>query len=127
MPAKQTREAIEAELNASERARLVQKFQEIIEDWGEFERDLQQREDEVGLPTFYRSKPIAERMAGVGMSQEAIDHVKTWMDAIVKINSGRIDELPDHVKSELAEQVDAELSGAEQLAAIVGSNRKTPS
>ena len=47
MPAKQTRESIEAEL---------------------------------GLPTFYRSKPIVERMAALGYDQAAIDHVKTWLD-----------------------------------------------
>jgi hypothetical protein len=43
-------------------------------------------------------------MAAVGM----IDHVKTWMDSIVKIN----------------DQADAELSGAELLEGIVQNHRK---
>jgi hypothetical protein len=124
MPAKQTKESIEAELNESELDRLVQRFREIIQDWDAFEKDLQECEDEAGLPAFYRSKPIGERMAAVGMSQEAIEHVTTWMDAIVKINSGRADELPDDVKRDLAAQVDAELTGAELLADIVQSHRK---
>src|ERR1700716_963344 len=87
MPAKQTRESIEAELGGC-------------------------------------SKPIVERMAAIGASQAEIDHVRTWLDALSKIVSGRMDELPDQVKSELAAQADAELSGAEQLAAIVGGNSK---
>ena len=124
MPAKQTKESIEAELNASERDRAVQRMREVIRDHEEFERDLQEREAEAGLPTFYRSKPIVERMAAVGMSQAAIDHVSTWLDAINKIGSGRSDELPDHVKGELAADADAELSGAELLAGIVQNHRK---
>jgi putative SOS response-associated peptidase YedK len=44
-------------------------------------------------------------------------------DDALKIQ-GRRDELPDHVKSELADLADAELSGAERLAAIVDQQRK---
>ena len=82
MPAKQTKESMEAEL---------------------------------GLPRFYRSKPIVERMAALGYDQAAIDHVKTWLDVLTKIVSGRHDELPDHVRNELAADADAELSGPELL------------
>jgi sugar-specific transcriptional regulator TrmB len=89
----------EAEQNNGERERLVQKLRELIENCSEFERDLQAREAEAGSPTYNKSKPIGERMAAVGMSQEAIDLVKTCMGAIT---SGRGDELPDYVKSELA-------------------------
>lgn len=123
MPAKETRESIEAELNADERERLVQKLRELMQNCAEFEKDLQAHETEAGLPTD-QSKPIVARMAAVGMSQDAIDRVKTWMDAIVKINSGRVDELPDRMKSELAAQADAELCGAELLEGIVQNHRK---
>jgi hypothetical protein len=124
MPAKQTREAIEAELNESEKDRVVRKLREIIQEWDAFEKDLQQCEHEAGLPAFYRSKSIAERMAAVGMSQQEIEHVTAWMEAVVEINSGRANELPDHVKTELAAQADAELTGAELLADIVQAHRK---
>ena len=102
----------------------MQKLRQILLDHEEFEKDLRQLEDEAGLPVFYRSKPIPERMAAVGMSQGAIDHVQKWLDAISKVGSGRGDELPDDVKRELAEEADAELSGAELLADIVQSHRK---
>jgi hypothetical protein len=91
MPAKQTKESMEAEL---------------------------------GLPTFYRSKPIVERMAALGYDQAAIDHVKTWLDVLTKIVSGRQDELADHLKNEFAADADAELTGVELLADIVQNRRK---
>jgi hypothetical protein len=108
MPAKETRESIEAELNGGERERLLQKLRELVQNWAEFERVLQEREAKAGLPTYDQSKPIVERMAAVGMSQDAIDHFKTWMDSIVKINA----------------QADAELSGAELLEGIAQNHRK---
>src|SRR3979490_519438 len=102
MPAKETRESIEAELNAGARERRGQKLRELIQNCTELERDLEEREAEAGLPTYEKSKSIVERMAAVGMGQDPIDHVKTLMDAILKTSSSRGDELPDHVKSELA-------------------------
>jgi hypothetical protein len=122
MPAKQTKESIEAELNASEKDRVVQKLRAVAQEAQEFERRLQELEAEAGLPTFYRSKPIVERMAAIGFDQAAIDHVQKWLGVISKMVRG--DELPDDVKRELAEEADAELSGAELLAGIVQSHRK---
>jgi hypothetical protein len=48
------------------------------------------------------------------------------LDALSKVVSGRVDELPDHLKSELAAEADAELAGAELLADIVRSQRTLP-
>jgi len=124
VPAKQTRESIEAELNASERDRVIRKLQDTAQEAMEWENRLQEMEDEAGLPTFYRSKPIVERIAALGMSQEAIDRVQMWLDTFSKILSGRTDELPDHLKQELAPEADAELTGAELLADIVQNHRK---
>jgi hypothetical protein len=124
VPAKQTRESIEAELNASERDRVIRKLQDTAQEAMEWENRLQEMEDEAGLPTFYRSKPIVERIAALGMSQEAIDRVQMWLDTFSKILSGRADELPDHLKQELAPEADAELTGAELLADIVQNHRK---
>jgi len=124
VPAKQTRESIEAELNASERDRVIRKLQDTAQEAMDWENRLQEMEDEAGLPTFYRSKPIVERIAALGMSQEAIDRVQMWLDTFSKILSGRTDELPDHLKQELAPEADAELTGAELLADIVQNRRK---
>ena len=105
MPQKETRESIEAELNASKRERIALQLQELVREAHLVENDLRSLEDEHGIPEFARSRPLPERMAAVG-------------------RQGRSDDLPDDVKSELAAQADAELSGAKQLAAIVDQQRK---
>jgi hypothetical protein len=63
-------------------------------------------------------------MAAIGMRQATIERISTFLDALEEVRQGRISEVPDHVKSEFAGQADAELSGAEQLAAIVDQQRK---
>lgn len=75
MPAKQTRESIEAELNAGEREREQQLLSKAIQDFHELEKDLRAARGR-GLPAFY------ERMAVVGLSQAVIDRVKKDMDAL---------------------------------------------
>jgi hypothetical protein len=124
MPAKQTKEAIEAELNASERERIALQLQDVLNEFDEVEKQLRTLEDEHGIPEFARSRPLPERMAAIGMRQATIERISTFLDALEKVRQGRISEVPDHVKSELADQADAELSGAEQLAAIVDQQRR---
>jgi hypothetical protein len=124
MPQKETRESIEAELNASKRERIALQLQELVREAHLVENDLRSLEDEHGIPEFARSRPLPERMAAVGMSRAVIDRISKFMDALSMVRQGRSDDLPDDVKSELAAQADAELSGAEQLAAIVGQQRK---
>jgi len=124
MPAKQTKKAIEAELNASERERIALQLQDVLNEFDEVEKQLRTLEDEHGIPEFARSRPLPERMAAIGMRQATIERISTFLGALEKVRQGRISEVPDHVKSELADQADAELSGAEQLAAIVDQQRR---
>jgi hypothetical protein len=58
-----------------ERERIVVELRSVIDEIEEFEAQFQALEKGAGLPGFYRSKPITERMAHLGMSQEAIDVV----------------------------------------------------
>jgi hypothetical protein len=102
MPAKQTKESIETELDASAKARVARKLHDAAQDAQEFEMRMQELEAEAGLPAFYQSKPVVERMAALGMSQDLIDHARTRLDALSKVVSGRSDELPEHFKAELA-------------------------
>ena len=124
MPTKQTKESIKAEVNASDVERIALQLQEVARDAELVEKDLRALEDELGIPEFARSLPLPERMAAVGMSSAGIERLSTFLDALDMVRQGRRDELPDHVKSELADLADAELSGAEQLAAIVDRERK---
>jgi hypothetical protein len=55
MPEKQTREGIEAELNASESERISLQLQEVVREAELVEKDLRALEDEHGIPEFARS------------------------------------------------------------------------
>jgi flagellar biosynthesis chaperone FliJ len=124
-PTRETRETIENELHMNERERLVQEMGTVIRDIDELEAQLQALEKEAGLPTFYQSKPITERMAHLGMSREAIDSAARFIDVIEKLAKGRGDEMSDATKRMLAEAADAELSAVDQLAAIIESRPKS--
>jgi len=89
MPAKQTREAIEAELNASERARIALQLQEVAGDIDIVEKELRALEDARGQPDFNRSKPLPERMAARGVRQATIERISTIMYALDKVRQGR--------------------------------------
>ena len=102
MPEKQTRDSIEAELSATETERLHDQVKELLCDFEELEAGLRQMEEERGLPSFYRSRPLVDRMAHLGMSPEAIERVGELLDAMTKTLQGRMDEMPDHVRRQLA-------------------------
>ena len=80
MPTKQTKEAIEAELNASERERIALQLQEVARDIDIVEKELRALEDTRGIPEFKRSKPLPARMAARGMRQATIERISTFME-----------------------------------------------
>ena len=80
VPTKQTKEAIEAELNASERERIALQLQEVARDIDIVEKELRALEDARGIPDFNRSKPLPERMAARGMRQATIERISTFME-----------------------------------------------
>jgi hypothetical protein len=118
VPKKQTRETIEAELNATDTERLLELANEVLREIDEVEAGLWQMEKERGLPDSCHAKPLLERMANLGMRQEAIDRVGEMLDAMTK-TQGKIDELPDRVRRELAKAADAEISALDQLQDIL--------
>src|SRR5258708_38784512 len=118
MPAKQTREAIEAELNASESERIALQLQEVVREAELVEKDLRALEAEHGIPEFARSRSLPERSAAVGMRRGGVEPLSTFLHALEMVRQRRRDEWPDHLKSERADSTDTELHGAAELAAI---------
>jgi hypothetical protein len=57
MPAKATKQQIEAELNASARDNILVKFRELIAYWDEFETRLRQEENRVWQPHWSHQDP----------------------------------------------------------------------
>jgi hypothetical protein len=125
MPEKQTRESIEAELSATETERLHDRVKELLRDIDELEAGLRM-EEERGLPSFYRSKPLVDRMANLGMGPEAIERVGDLLDAMTKTLQGKMDEIPDHVRRQLANGAEAEISALDQLQDILDARRRQP-
>jgi hypothetical protein len=70
------RERIEAKLR--EREQLITKCLKVLAGIKELEADLERLEAERGLPELYRSKPLVDRLAHLGMSQDAINE-NCWM------------------------------------------------
>jgi hypothetical protein len=128
-PTPQTKETIESELRAGEREKVLERARSVIRELDECEARLEALEKEAGLPSFYRSKTLTNRMAQLGMSHEAIDEVAGLLDAIEKLALGRCDELSEAAKKMLAREAQAELSAADQLATIIkaaGNRARNP-
>ena len=95
-----------------------------MSDLDEVEKELEALEEAQGLPAFYRSKPLLERMAMLGIEKETIDLVRMCLVALGKGEALDMNELPQRLKNNLAAQADAELLGAELLADIVQMHRR---
>src|ERR1700686_540054 len=93
MPEKQTREGIEAELNASESERISLQLQEVVREAELVEKDLRALEDEHGIPEFARSRPLPDRMAAVGMSRAGVERLSTFLDALLVVALAHMDLL----------------------------------
>jgi hypothetical protein len=126
MPAKQTRESIEAELSATETERLHDQVKELLCEIDEVEAGLRQLEKERGLPDSCGAKPLLDRMAHLGMSPKAIERVGEMLDAMTKTLQGKMDEIPDHVRRELANRAEAEITALDQLQDIFDAMRRRP-
>jgi hypothetical protein len=118
------REKIEAELGMNERDRTMADLKRVIAEVDEFERELATLEAELGLPTD-ESKPLAERLARVGVSKEATAKIQSWLEALGTLGQTHdVNNLPEDVKQMLAKAADAEYSAIDQLAALRESRRK---
>jgi hypothetical protein len=83
---------------------------------------LQALEAETNLPPFDRSKPLVERLARLGMREDAIDKINQLLAAFTAFAKG--DDPPESLKRSLAERADAEYSAIDQLAVLLESRRK---
>jgi hypothetical protein len=119
MPKKQTRESIEAELNASEFERMSVKFEILIRDLDNLEMRLRELEKRRGIPDFYGTKSLPERMAALGMSKEGIDGISDALDAVTKAHLGKMGEIPERMRRRFDEMADAETSALDQLQGIL--------
>ena len=122
MPKKETRESIETELAAAEVERAIARCREVVRDVQDLERRLQEQEREWGIAPL-PGKPLIERMAAVGMSKDVIQRVSDMLEAIARIVSGKVNEIPEVARISLAGMANAEISALDQLQAILDARR----
>jgi hypothetical protein len=111
------REKIEAELRMNEEEKTVANLWRTIEDVQEIDALLCRLEALAGLPLFYRSKPIPERLKALGFPSEMLEEVNFCFDSLDSMRQGH--GVPEHAKALLARREAAEQSALDQLAAIV--------
>jgi hypothetical protein len=116
------REKIEAELRMTEEEKAIANARRAIGNVQEFDAMLCRLEALSGLPLFYRSKPIPERLKALGFPSEVIEDVNLMVDALEANGNGRA--MPERAKAMLAEQAAAEQSALDQLAAIVNARSR---
>jgi hypothetical protein len=112
-----TRELIEAELQMSQEEKTVANIQRAMHDIQGYDAMLSKLEALAGLPLFYRSKPISERLRALGFANEMIEGMNLCFDALDAIREDC--GLPERTKALLGEREAAEQSARDQLEAIV--------
>lgn len=122
MPAKETRQQIEVELNASVRDKVLAKFRELIAGWDEFETRLRQEENKVWQPHWSHQDPYTDRFLRIGMKPQLAAEI-----------GGRLAQLGDIVANkQLPPDIQAEIHGINaagdaalaQLNAVVAARKK---
>jgi hypothetical protein len=122
MPKKQTRESIEAELNASRMERLLAELKETLHLVEEFEADLQKRERKAGIKNA-RDRPLVDRLAALGMPEEALEETAELLGAFELIMEDRPEDLSQRVRRKLAETAEAGISALDQLQDVIDARR----
>jgi hypothetical protein len=112
-----TREQIEAELQMSQEEKTVANIRRAVHDIQRYDAMLSKLEVLAGLPLFYRSKPISERLRALGFENEMIEEINLCFDALDAIREDR--GLSERTKALLGEREAAEQSARDQLEAIV--------
>ena len=123
MPKKETRESIESELAATEVERAIARCREVLRDVQDLERRLREQERDWGI-TPLPGKPLIERMAAVGMNKDVIQRVSDMMEAMARIVSGKVNEIPEVARISLATMANAEIAALDQLQAILDARRR---
>jgi hypothetical protein len=62
-------------------------------------------------------------MAAVGMNKDVIQRVSGMLEAIARIISGKVNEIPEVARISLAGMANAEISALDQLQAILDARR----
>lgn len=122
MPAKETKQQIEAELNAGESDRVRAKLRELNARWEEFEARLQHEERKVWQPHWSHHDPYTDRFLRIGMNPRLAAEIGERLAHLGDIVENR--KLPPHIQAEIYEINAAGDSALDQLKAVMIDARK---
>jgi hypothetical protein len=122
MPIKETKQQIEAELNAGEPERARAKFRELIADRDEFETRLRHEERKVWQPHWSHHDPYTDRFLRIGMNPQLAAEIGGRLAHLGDIIANR--QLPPHIRAEIYEINAAGDSALNQLKAVIDARKK---
>jgi hypothetical protein len=121
MPIKETKQQIEAKLNASEPERVRAKFRELIEDWDEFETRLRHEERKVWQPHWSHNDSYTDRFLRIGMNPQLAAEIGGRLAHLGDIVANK--QLPPHIQAEIYEINAVGDSALNQLKALTDARK----
>jgi hypothetical protein len=122
MPAKETKQQIEAELNASERDRVQAKFRELIANWDQFETRLRHEERKVWQPHRSHHDPYSDRFLRIGMNAQIAAAIGARLAHLGDIVANK--QVPPNIQAEIDQINAAGDSALEQLKNVTAARKK---
>jgi hypothetical protein len=122
MPVRETKQQIEAELNACEPDRVRAKFRRLIADWNEFEMRLRHEERKIWQPHWSHHDPYTDRFLRIGMNPQLAAEIGGRLAHLGDIVANR--QLPPYILAEIYEINAAGDSALDQLKALIDARKK---
>ena len=122
MPARETKQDIEAELNASESDRVRAKLRELIADWNEFETRLRHEERTVWQPHWSHHDPYTDRFLRIGMNPQLAAEIGRRLAHLGDIVTNR--QLPPYIQAEMDEINVAGDAALDHLKALIDARKQ---
>jgi hypothetical protein len=122
MPVLETKEQIEAELNASEPDRVRAKFRELIAGWDEFETRLRREERKVWQPHWSHHDSYTDRFLRIGMNPQLAAEIGRRLADLGDIFANK--QPPAYIQAEICEINAAADSALDQLKAVIDARKK---
>src|SRR5260370_16767889 len=124
MPAKETKQQIEAELNASERDRVLAKSRELIANWDKFETRLRHEEGKVWQPHWSHHDPYTDRFLRIGMNPQIAAEIGGRLAHLGDVVANK--QVPPNIQAEI-DQINAPGDSAlAQLKPLIATRKKYP-
>ena len=122
MPAKETKQQIEAELNASERDRVLAKSRELIANWDKFETRLRHEEGKVWQPHWSHHDPYTDRFLRIGMNPQIAAEIGGRLAHLGDVVANK--QVPPNIQAEIDQINAAGDSALEQLKTVIAAGKK---